>query len=70
MAEDSLSFASAFKARKVGEYQKNGKVLHQFTNDLKFVPTKLVSSKLGDLAIRLGRYKLIRYNPPKDPVNI
>ena len=66
MAEDSVSFLSAFRAVKVGEEKRNGKTFHKFTNELKFVPSKLFSSKLGDLAIRFGRYKLIRFNAPKD----
>lgn len=66
MAEDSISFLSAFRAVKIGEEKRNGKTIHQFTNELRFTPSKLFSSKLGDLAIRFGRYKLIRFNAPKD----
>jgi len=66
MAEDSVSFKSALSASHVGTEIRNGKTYHRFENDLTNVPTKIMSGKLGDLSIRLGRYKLIRFNPPKD----
>ena len=66
MAEDSQSFSTAFNAHKVSTQHRDGKEYHQFDNDLTTVPTKLMTGKLGDMAIRLGRYKLIRYNAPKD----
>jgi hypothetical protein len=30
------------------------------------VPSKIFAGKLGDVSLRLGRYKFVRYNPPKD----
>ena len=67
MAEDSQSFASAFKAKKVGSYvNQNGDEIHQFKNAQDKVPSKIFAGKLGDLSLRLGRYKLVRFNPPKD----
>ena len=66
MAEDSISFKSAFSAHVVSTEQRNGKTVHKFENDLNSVPTKVQSGKLGDMSIRLGRYKLIRFNAPKD----
>jgi hypothetical protein len=61
IAEDSLSFLDAFKAEKIMETEVNGKTYHTFTNKLKSVPTKLYASKLGDIALRYGRYK-VRYH--------
>jgi len=66
MAEDSISFKSAFSANKVKSTTRNGKEYHQFENNMKNVPTKIQAGQLSDLAIRFGRYKLIRYNVPKD----
>ena len=66
MAEDSQSFKAAFEADFLGQRTENGKEIHQFKNKLDKVPSKIFAGKLGDLAIRLGRYKLVRFNPPKD----
>ena len=44
----------------------NGAKMEKFSRAMKKVPTKIMSGKLGDMAVRLGRYKLIRYNTPKD----
>ena len=66
MAEDSISFKSAFTAHKISTEHRDGKTYHKFENDLENVPTKVQTGKLGDISIRLGRYKLIRFNPPKD----
>lgn len=68
MAEDSQSFAAAFKAEKVSEYvrESDGKTVHQFKNSLQQVPSRIYAGKLGDLSLRLGRYKLVRFNAPKD----
>ena len=67
MAEDSHSFADAFKAKKVGQRtNKNGEEIHKFVNAMDKVPSKIYAGKLGDLSIRLGRYKLVRFNAPKD----
>ena len=66
MAEDSQSFAGAFKAIKTGSFVKNGQEVHKFKNSQEKVPSKIFSGKLGDLAIRFGRYKFVRFNPPKD----
>ena len=62
MAEDSHSFASAFEAVQVAETETHVK----FAPKLSTVETKIFAGKLGDLSLRLGRYKLIRYNAPKD----
>ena len=66
IAEDSQSFMAAFNAHVVSTVHRNNKKFHQFENDLTTVPTKLMTGKLADMSIRLGRYKLIRYNAPKD----
>ena len=66
MAEDSISFKNAFSATKIGTEIRNGKVFHKFANNLSRVPSKIFQGKLGDTSVRLGRYKLIRYNAPKD----
>ena len=64
--QDSQSFADAFKAIKVGEESRDGKTIHKFENKLEKVPSKIFAGKLGDVALRFGRYKLVRFNPPKD----
>jgi len=56
MAEDSHSFADAFKS--------SDKDLNQGKWHRR--PAQINASKLGDLSIRMGRYKLVRFNPPKD----
>ena len=70
MAEDSMSFKGAFKARKIAARDRivNGtlQTYHVFTNSISKRPSFTASGKLGDLSIRLGRYKLVRFNPPKD----
>ena len=66
MAEDSQSFADAFKAVKTEEVVRDGATVHKFRNKLEKVPTKIFAGKLGDVTMRLGRYKLVRFNPPKD----
>ena len=52
MAEDSHSFASAFKAKKV----KQNSTHQKFETELTSVETKIFAGKLGDLSLRLGRY--------------
>lgn len=67
MAEDSQSFKNAFSAKSEGTFTNDdGATIEKFSRVQKTVPTKIMSGKLGDMAIRLGRYKLIRYNTPKD----
>lgn len=56
MAEDSHSFANAFKR---SDSEKNTGKWHRR-------PAQINAGKLGDLSIRMGRYKLVRFNPPKD----
>ena len=65
MAEDSMSFKGAFEAEKVGERTEGNKTFHIFENKLTKVSTHTATGKLGDMSIRLGRYKLIRFNAPK-----
>ena len=62
MAEDSLSFADAFKAKVV----ESGETHDTFGPVLDQVQAKLFMGKNGDMALRLGRYKLVRFVPPKD----
>ena len=56
MAEDSHSFYNAFqlsnKSKNQGKWHRR--------------PAEIFAGKLGDLSLRMGRYKLIRFNPPKD----
>ena len=56
MAEDSHSFADAFKPSNLN---KNTGKWHRR-------PAQINAGKLGDLSLRMGRYKLVRFNPPKD----
>jgi len=67
MAEDSVSFASAFKADhfKTTMNKKRNEV-HHYKSKQQVVPAKIFAGKLGDLSIRFGRYKLVRFNAPKD----
>ena len=62
MAEDSHSFFSAFSAKIVESTATHDR----FETNMTTVPTKIFAGKLGDLSLRLGRYKLIRFNAPKD----
>ena len=62
MAEDSLSFADAFKAKVV----ESGETHDTFGPVLDKVQAKIFMGKNGDMALRLGRYKLVRFVPPKD----
>ena len=62
MAEDSHSFAEAFGAKITKETDTHA----EFKSNMESVQTKIFAGKLGDLSLRLGRYKLIRYNAPKD----
>ena len=62
MAEDSHSFAEAFGAKITRETNTHV----EFKSNMESVQTKIFAGKLGDLSLRLGRYKLIRYNAPKD----
>ena len=55
MAEDSHSFYDAFKA---SSKSKNQGKWHRR-------PAEIFAGKLGDLSLRMGRYKLVRFNPPK-----
>lgn len=70
MAEDSQSFADAFKAKDVSDQEpdcdKDGNCYKTFTTKLDRVPSRIYAGKLGDLSLRLGRYKLVRFNAPKD----
>ena len=71
MAEDSISFKSAFtatlkKTRTETSEDGSEKTYHIFENSLKTTHTQVQAGKLGDLSIRFGRYKLIRFNVPKD----
>ena len=68
MAEDSQSFAAAYQVADENPESKfdNGKEYKVFEPKLKHVPSKIFAGKLGDLNIRLGRYKLVRFNAPKD----
>jgi len=50
----------------LGQREENGKTIHEFRNKLQKVPSKIFAGKLGDVALRFGRYKLVRFNPPKD----
>ena len=56
MAEDSHSFFDAFqpssKSDNTGKWHRR--------------PAEIFGGKLGDLSLRMGRYKLVRFNPPKD----
>ena len=61
MAEDSHSFASAFKAKVVESTNTHDR----YENVMQSVPTKIFAGKLGDLTLRLGWYKLSRFNAPK-----
>ena len=61
MAEDSHSFKEAFGASVVEETDTHEK----FESNMKTVESKIFAGKLGDLTLRLGRYKLIRFNAPK-----
>ena len=61
MAEDSHSFKEAFDAKVVEETATHQK----FKSKLETVESKIFAGKLGDLTLRLGRYKLIRFNAPK-----
>ena len=56
MAEDSHSFYDAF--------QPSNKVANQGKWHRR--PAEIFAGKLGDLSLRMGRYKLVRFNPPKD----
>lgn len=56
MAEDSHSFLDAFKA---SDESKNTGKFHRR-------PAEIFGGKLGDISLRMGRYKLVRWNPPKD----
>ena len=69
MAEDSHSFAAAYKVKNESppvKEDKNGKKYKEFKSALERVPSKIYAGKLGDLSLRLGRYKLVRFNAPKD----
>ena len=67
MAEDSQSFAAAFRAVKVDSSTNDaGERVHHFMNEQQQMPAKIFAGKLGDLAIRFGRYKFVRFNAPKD----
>ena len=44
---------------------EGNKTYHIFENKLTRVSTHTATGKLGDMSIRLGRYKLIRFNAPK-----
>ena len=68
MAEDSHSFLSAFQVKNESppvQQGQNGEYV-EFERKLKKVSTKLYTDQNGGVAIRLGRYKLMRFNPPKD----
>jgi arylsulfatase A-like enzyme len=56
MAEDSHSFYDAFQPSNP---EKNTGKHHRR-------PAEIFAGKLGDLSLRMGRYKLVRFNPPKD----
>ena len=56
MAEDSHSFFDAFQ--KSSKEKNTGKWHRR--------PAEIFAGKLGDLSLRMGRYKLVRFNPPKD----
>ena len=56
MAEDSHSFYDAFQPSD--EVKNQGKWHRR--------PAEIFAGKLGDLSLRMGRYKLVRFNPPKD----
>ena len=68
MAEDSHSFADAFKVANENPPVKsdNNGQYQEFKTKLQKVPSKIYAGKLGDLSLRLGRYKLVRFNAPKD----
>ena len=69
MAEDSHSFADAYKVKNENpptQTDDNGVQFKEFKTKLEKVPSKIYSGKLGDLSLRLGRYKLVRFNAPKD----
>ena len=67
MAEDSQSFAAAFDAKHVSSHTNDkGEEIHRFVNSQDKVPSRIHAGKIGDLSLRLGRYKLVRFNPPKD----
>jgi len=66
MAEDSISFKSAFSATKIDTDVRGDKTYHIFKNDQPTVPSKIMAGKIGDVSIRFGRFKFIRFNPPKD----
>ena len=64
MAEDSHSFFQAFTAVKNKE--KSTSTHDYFDSALERTESKFFAGKLGDLTLRVGRYKLIRFNAPKD----
>jgi len=69
MAEDSQSFADAFKVKNkdpASKFDAEGNEYKEFTSKLERVPSRIYAGKLGDLSLRLGRYKLVRFNAPKD----
>merc|ERR1711933_80765 len=69
MAEDSQSFADAFKVKNkdpASKFDDDGNEYKEFTSKLERVPSRIYAGKLGDLSLRLGRYKLVRFNAPKD----